>query len=69
MNKSKDTLNSRCFAGNNNVLCDIGNDGCPFVRIYRHIKGYCLLYKVSLNYYDTGNNQICHRCNECKGEQ
>lgn len=58
-------LDARRFAGNKNVLCNIGNKGCPFVKITGDTSGFCLLYNVNLTYCETGNNDICDRCNEC----
>jgi len=60
-----DEKNARRFAGNENVLCDIGYNGCPFVKISGSDSAFCLLYKKPLNYYETGNNDICNRHIDC----
>ena len=65
---TKEELSVRKFAGNGDVLCDIGCQGCPFNNIIGETQGFCLLYKKILRYYETGNNDLCYRCNECKVE-
>jgi len=67
--KSREELEARRFAGNGNVLCNIGYGGCPFVKINGNDSAFCMLYKIQLGYYETGNNDICYRCLKCKGEQ
>ena len=59
---------ARRFAGNEDVLCDIGSQGCPFVKITGDDIGFCLLYRKPLVYYETGNNDICRRHISCKNE-
>ena len=55
----------RRFAGNGDVLCDFN---CPFNKIVDDATGFCLLYRRRLSYVDTGNNEICDRCQECRRE-
>lgn len=58
-------LDARRFGGNGDVLCDIGYRGCPFVKINGTNSAFCLLYRESLSYMETGNNDLCDRCREC----
>ena len=55
----------RRFAGNEDALCNIGNRGCPFVKITGSNTAFCLLYKKELRYCETGNNDICCRAPVC----
>jgi len=66
--KTAEQLQARRFGGNGDVLCDIGRSGCAFVRIQGSDKAFCLLYNMSLSYVETGNNDICKRCDNCLRE-
>jgi len=66
MNINQNELSARRFAGNGDVLCDIGHNGCPFVKIIGSDTAYCTLYRESLKYVETGNNDICKRSIECR---
>jgi hypothetical protein len=65
---TREELDARRTCGNDNVLCDIGYSGCPFVKINGTTSGFCLLYRKSLVYVETGNNDLCTRCLECKSD-
>ena len=65
MKPTQEEFSVRRFAGNGDVLCDIGYDGCPFVNIVGSDSGFCQLYRKKLSYVETGNNDICRRCEEC----
>ena len=60
--------NARRFSGNKDTLCNIGYQGCPFIKINGENSAFCLLYKEPLDYYETGNNDICNRHVKCKNE-
>jgi len=62
------TLKVRKFAGNGDVLCALGYHPCPFVHITGKDKGFCSLFNKPLTYMETGNNDLCDRCEECKNE-
>ena len=63
---TRDELSVRRFNGNGDVLCSFK---CPFVKIVDNQTAFCFLYRKTLNYYDTGNNEICERCFECAEEK
>ena len=65
LNMTAEQLQARRFGGNGDVLCDIGRSGCAFVRVQGSDKAFCLLYNNSLSYVETGNNDICSRCDNC----
>lgn len=62
MMPTDEELSVRRFDGNEDVLCDFK---CPFVHVIEDGLAYCSLFKKRLNYYETGNNDICKRCGEC----
>ena len=59
---TNEELSVRKFTGNGDVLCSFH---CPFVKSVDNNSCFCLLFKKSLRYIDTGNNEICDRCEEC----
>ena len=61
MNINEDELSVRRFNGN--VLCDFS---CPFCKVVDSNTAFCFLFRKKLCYEETGNNDLCHRCNECK---
>lgn len=52
----------RQFIGNGDVLCSFH---CPFVKSVNSSSCFCLLFKKKLRYINTGNNELCYRCDEC----
>jgi len=48
------------------TYCAILN--APFVKVVDKTTAFCLLYRKVLNYEETGNNDICNRCNDCRSE-
>ena len=63
---NKDELSCRRFDGNGNVLCGINtNYRCPFVRIVDRNTAFCLLFRCKIHYVETGNNDLCYRCDGC----
>jgi len=65
MSKSNDELSVRRFWGNGDVLC---NFKCPFCKVVDSTTAFCLLYRKALNYEETGNNDLCDRCSECRSD-
>lgn len=61
-------LQARRFGGNGDVLCNIGRAGCAFVKVQGSDSAFCLLYQRALSYVETGNNDICRRCDDCVRE-
>lgn len=57
-----DELSVRQVWGNEEVLCSFN---CPFVSVVDSQTAFCSLFKRKLVYYDTGNGEICNRCEEC----
>jgi len=55
-------LSVRRFSGNGMRLCAFR---CPHQHTVEDGLAYCSLFKRRLNYYETGNNDICERCEEC----
>ena len=53
-------LSVRQFDGK---LCEFN---CPFVKIVKDGVGFCLLFRCALRYTETGNNDLCYRCEECR---
>lgn len=62
MKANKDELSVRRFCGNGNVLCSFE---CPFCKVVDNETAFCCLYRKILRYEETGNNDICERCEEC----
>ena len=56
-------LSVRRFGGNGEVLCSFD---CPFNSIVDDNTGFCSIFKRKLTYHETGNNDLCYRCEECK---
>jgi hypothetical protein len=62
MNINDDELSVRRFWGKDDVLCSFK---CPFCKVVDNNTAFCLLYRMKLNYVETGNNDICNRCQIC----
>ena len=60
---NRDELEVRRFAGNGDVLCDLGH--CPFNSVVDNKTAFCSLFRTKLSYEETGNNDLCRRCKEC----
>jgi len=65
---NKDELEVRQTFGNGDPepLCSFG---CPFVKTVDDTTCFCLLYRKKLTYIDTGNNELCDRCEECLNDK